>query len=120
MRRLMVAAMLTWCLAVVSTQPARADLLENKGRITFLRVHDVARVSDHPLISWTWRWSFNSTHSPARASVFNCATITTVPRAMECSTCCGTRSPTISRVIGYNVTPPKVNGVIIRVAVVKQ
>ncbi len=39
MRRLTIVAILTWWLA--AAPPACADLLESKGRITFLRVHDV-------------------------------------------------------------------------------
>src|SRR5215467_2558232 len=41
MRRGKVLAILITWLAVLSPPPARADLLESKGRITFLRVHDV-------------------------------------------------------------------------------
>src|SRR5271169_6754798 len=41
MQRFITTTLLICWLANLYAPPARADLVENKGRITFLRVHDV-------------------------------------------------------------------------------
>jgi hypothetical protein len=120
MRRFL-AVLVTAAVVLIAASPARADLLESKGRITFLRVHDVGtgfgpptdfldvevvvQIDSQPGKSFGFQLR-NDNNRPARQGMLD------VLRDAFAN-----NFPVL---IDYNVTPPKVNGVIIRVAVVKQ
>lgn len=120
MRRLL-AVLVAAGLALISASPARADLLESKGRITFLRVHDVGtgfgpptdfldvevvvQIDSQPGKSFGFQLR-NDNNRPARQGMLDLLR--------------DAFAGNFPVLIDYNVTPPKVNGVIIRVAVVKQ
>jgi hypothetical protein len=121
MGRLLAVFLTAAGLGLISVSPARADLLENKGRITFLRVHDVGtgfgpptdfldvevvvQIDSQPGKSFGFQLR-NDNNRPARQGMLDLL-----------RDAFANNFPVL---IDYNVTPPKVNGVIIRVAVVKQ
>jgi hypothetical protein len=121
MRRLLAVLVTTAAMGLIAAAPARADLVESKGRITFLRVHDVGtgfgpptdfldvevvvQIDSQPGKSFGFQLR-NDNNRPARQGMLD------VLRDAFAN-----NFPVL---IDYNVTPPKVNGVMIRVAVVKQ
>ena|ERR1700761_1806180 len=121
MRRLLAVLVMAVGMGLISASPARADLLESKGRITFLRVHDVGtgfgpptdfldvevvvQIDSQPGKSFGFQLR-NDNNRPARQGMLD------ILRDAFAN-----NFPVL---IDYNVTPPKVNGVIIRTAVVKQ
>lgn len=121
MQRFFTKAVLICALAMAATPLAHAGLIESKGRITFLRVHDVGTGFGPPSdfldvevvvqLDTQSGKSFgfqlrNDNNRPARQGMLDLL-----------RDAFANNSPVL---IDYNVTPPKVNGVIIRVAVVKQ
>ena len=121
MRRLMVTAILMWWLAVAVSPPARADLLESKGRITFLRVHDVGTGFGPPTDFLDVEVVIQLDSQPGKSFGFQLRNDNNRPaRDGMLDLLRDAFANNFPVLIDYNVTPPKVNGVIIRVAVVKQ
>src|SRR5712692_8461277 len=120
MRRFMIAAILTLWLAATTT-PARADLLESKGHITFLRVHDVGTGYGPPSDYIDVEVVVQLDSQPGKAFGFQLRNDNFRPaRQGMLDLLRDAFSNHYPVLIDYNVTPPKNNGVIIRVAVVKQ
>lgn len=121
MQRLLTTAILIGWLAIVSTTPARADLLESKGRITFLRVHDVGTGFGPPTDFLDVEVVIQLDTQPGKSFGFQLRNDNNRPaREGMLGLLRDAFANNFPVLIDYYVTPPKVNGVIIRVAVVKQ
>jgi hypothetical protein len=121
MRRLMLMAILIGWLSIVSTPFARADLLESKGRITFLRVHDVGTGFGPPSDFLDVEVVIQLDSEPGKSFGFQLRNDTNLAvRQGMLDILRDAFANNFPVLIDYNVTPPKVNGVIFRVAVVKQ
>ena len=121
MRRLMIMAILVGWLAIVSTPPAHAGLLESKGKITFLRVHDVGTGFGPPTDFLDVEVVVQLDTQPGKSFGFQLRNDNNRPaRQGMLDLLRDAFANNLPVLIDYNVTPPKVNGVIIRVAVVKQ
>jgi hypothetical protein len=120
MRRFIIAAILTLWLAA-TTPPARADLLESKGRITFLRVHDVGTGFGPPSDFLDVEVVIQLDSQPGKSFGFQLRNDNNRPaRNGMLDLLRDAFANNFPVLIDYTVTPPKVNGVILRVAVVKQ
>jgi hypothetical protein len=108
-------------LIVVGASPARADLLESKGRITFLRVHDVGTGFGPPSDFLDVEVVIQLDSQPGKSFGFQLRNDNNRPaREGMLELLRDAFANNFPVIIDYNVSPPKVNGVIIRTAVVKQ
>ena len=108
-------------LELISASQAWAGLVESKGRITFLRVNDVGtgfgpptdfidveivvQIDSQPGKSFGFQLR-NDNNRPAREGMLELLR--------------DAFANNLPVLIDYNITPPKMNGLIIRVAMVKQ
>ena len=121
MRRRVITGLLIGWLAIVSTPLARAGLLESKGKITFLRVHDVGTGFGPPSDFLDVEVVVQLDTQPGKSFGFQLRNDNNRPaRQGMLELLRDAFANNFPVLIDYNVTPPKVNGVIIRVAVVKQ
>lgn len=121
MRRFLPAAFLAASLSLILCQKASANLVESKGHITFLRVHDVGTgygpSSDYIDVEVVVQLD----SLPGKAFGFQLRNDTYLPaRQGMLDLLRDAFSNNLVVLIDYNITPPKNNGVIIRVALVKQ
>jgi len=108
-------------LLLMLCQSASADLLESKGHITFLRVHDVGTGYGPPTDYLDVEVVIQLDSQPGKAFGFQLRNDNFRPaRQGMLDLLRDAFSNNFPVLIDYNVTPPKKNGVIIRVAVVKQ
>ncbi len=108
-------------LALSFSQTARADLIESKGHITFLRVNDLGTGYGSPSDYIDVEVVIQLDSLPGKAFGFQLRNDNFLParqRMLDLLRDAFTNNFPI--LIDYNITPPKSNGVIIRVAVVKQ
>jgi len=120
MRRILKIVLLGWLIAVCAS-PARADLLESKGRITFLRVHDVGTGFGPPSDFLDVEVVIQLDSQPGKSFGFQLRNDNNRPaREGMLELLRDAFANNFPVIIDYNVAPPKVNGVIIRTAVVKQ
>jgi hypothetical protein len=121
MRRLLTTAVLICWVAILTTRPVRAGLLERKGRVTFLRVHDVGTGFGPPADFLDVEVVVQLDTQPGKSFGFQLRNDNNRPaRAGMLDLLRDAFANNFPVLIDYNVTPPKANGVIIRVAVVKQ
>ena len=107
-------------LAVCSSRSARADLIESKGHITFLRVHDLGTGYGPPSDYIDVEVVIQIDSLPGKAFGFQLRNDNFLPaRQGMLDLLRDAFSNNFPVLIDYNITPPKNNGVIIRVAVVK-
>ena len=100
---------------------ASADLIESKGHITFLRVHDVGTGYGPPSDYIDVEVVIQLDSQPGKAFGFQLRNDNYLPaRQGMLDLLRDAFSNNFPVLIDYNITPPKNNGVIIRVAVVKQ
>jgi hypothetical protein len=120
MRRFIGTAILISCLTAISMQPARADLLETKGTITFLRVHDVGTGYGPPSDFLDVEVVILLNTAPGKGFGFQLRNDNNRPaRQGMLDLLRDAFTNNLPVLIDYNVTPPKKNGVIIRVALTK-
>jgi hypothetical protein len=120
MRTILKIVLLGWLIAV-GTSHARADLLESKGRITFLRVHDVGTGFGPPSDFLDVEVVIQLDSQPGKSFGFQLRNDNNRPaREGMLELLRDAFANNFPVIIDYNVSPPKVNGVIIRTAVVKQ
>lgn len=121
MRRLFSTAFVISFLILILCGTAQADLLESKGHITFLRVHDVGTGYGPPTDYLDVEVVIQLDSQPGKAFGFQLRNDSNMPaRQGMLDLLRDAFANNFPVLIDYNVTPPKVNGVIIRVAVVKQ
>jgi|ERR1700734_1822286 len=121
MRRFFSTAFSVACLALILCTTASADLLESKGHITFLRVHDVGTGYGPPSDYLDVEVVVQLDSQPGKAFGFQLRNDNFRPaRQGMLDLLRDAFSNNYPVLIDYNITPPKNNGVIIRVAVVKQ
>ena len=120
MRRTTVA-ILPILFFIAATAPARAGLVESKGRITFLRVHDVGTGFGPPTDFLDVEVVIQLDSLPGKSFGFQLRNDNNRPARQGMldllRDAFANNNPVL---IDYNVTLPKVNGVIIRTAIVKQ
>ena len=117
----MIMAILIGWLSIVSTPLARADQLQSKGRITFLRVHDVGTGFGPPSDFLDVEVVIQLDSEPGKSFGFQLRNDTNLAaRQGMLDILRDAFANNFPVLIDYNVTPPKVNGVVFRVAVVKQ
>ena len=120
MRAILTAVSLVFVTALLAAGPARADLLQSAGKITFLRVHNVGsgfgppsdfldvevvvQLNTKPGMSFGFKLR-NDNNRPARQGM------------LDLLRDAFANNSTV--VIDYNIQPPKKNGTIIRVALTK-
>ena len=115
MRRWSVLAILITWMAAVSPPSARAALLESKGRITFLRVHDVGTGFGPPSDFLDVEVVVQLDSQPGKSFGFQLRNDNNRPaRQGMLDLLRDAFANNFPVLIDYNVTPPKVNGVIIR------
>jgi hypothetical protein len=120
MRTILKIVLLGWLIAV-GTSHAGADLLESKGRITFLRVHDVGTGFGPPSDFLDVEVVIQLDSQPGKSFGFQLRNDNNRPaREGMLELLRDAFANNFPVIIDYNVSPPKVNGVIIRTAVVKQ
>lgn len=121
MRRSFLIASLTALLALGFSHTASADLVESKGHITFLRVHDLGTGYGPPTDYIDVEVVIQLDSLPGQAFGFQLRNDNFRPaRQGMLDLLRDAFSNNFPVLIDYNITPPKQNGVIIRVAVVKQ
>lgn len=121
MRRFFSVAFSAGLLFLFLCRTASADLLESKGRITFLRVHDVGTGYGPPSDYIDVEVVVQLDSQPGKAFGFQLRNDNYLPaRQGMLDLLRDAFSNNFPVLIDYNITPPKNNGVIIRVAVVKQ
>ena len=121
MRRFFPIVVSVAFLAVSFSQSARADLIESKGHITFLRVHDLGTGYGPPSDYIDVEVVIQLDSLPGKAFGFQLRNDNFLPaRQGMLDLLRDAFSNNFPVLIDYNITPPKNNGVIIRVAVVKQ
>jgi hypothetical protein len=105
----------------IGTANAFANLVESKGHITFLRVHDVGTGFGPPSDFLDVEVVVQLDSQPGKSFGFQLRNDSNLPPRQGMldllRDAFANNSPVL---IDYTVTPPKVNGVVIRVAVVKQ
>ena len=121
MRRFFSIAISAALLALTVSQSARADLIESKGHITFLRVNDLGTGygprSDYIDVEVVIQLD----SLPGKAFGFQLRNDNFLPaRQGMLDLLRDAFNNNLPVLIDYNITPPKNNGVIIRVAAVKQ
>lgn len=121
MRRFFLAAFSVGLLSLLLCRSASADLIESKGHITFLRVHDVGTGYGPPTDYIDVEVVIQLDSLPGKAFGFQLRNDNYLPaRQGMLDLLREAFSNNFPVLIDYNITPPKNNGVIIRVAVVKQ
>lgn len=121
MPRLMLMVVAVGWFACIATPNASADLIESKGHITFLRVHDVGTGFGPPSDYLDVEVVVQLDSQPGKSFGFQLRNDSNLPpRQGMLDLLRDAFANNFPILIDYNVTPPKVNGVIIRVAVVKQ
>ena len=121
MRRFFSAACLAGLLFLVLCQSASAGLVESKGHITFLRVNEVGTKYGPPTDSIDVEVVIQLDSAPGKAFGFQLRNDNFLPaRQGMLDLLRDAFSNNFPVLVDYNITPPKNNGVIIRVAVVKQ
>jgi hypothetical protein len=108
-------------LSLILCQIASADLIESKGHITFLRVNDVGTGFGPPTDYIDVEVVIQLDSLPGKSFVFQLRNDNNLPaRQGMLDLLRDAFTNNYPVLIDYNITPPKNNGVIIRVAVVKQ
>jgi hypothetical protein len=108
-------------LALSFSQSACAGLIESKGHITFLRLNDVGTGYGPPTDYIDVELVVQLDSLPGKAFGFQLRNDSNMPaRQGMLDLLRDAFSNNLPVLIDYNITPPKNNGVIIRVAVVKQ
>ena len=121
MPRLLLMFIAAGWFACIGTTNAFAGLVESKGRITFLRVHDVGTGFGPPSDFLDVEVVVQLDSQPGKSFGFQLRNDSNlVSRQGMLDLLRDAFANNFPVLIDYNVTPPKVNGVIIRVAVVKQ
>jgi len=119
MKRVTTIVVTLALLAIIPTS-ARADLLAKSGKVTFLRVHDVGTGFGPPTdfidVEVVMQLNSNKTESFG-FQLRNDANRAAREGMLDLLRDAFNNNWTV--IVDYNVTPPKKNGVIIRVAVVK-
>lgn len=120
MKRLSMVAGALALLLVLATSSARADLLQSSGKLTFLRVHDVGTGFGPPSDSIDVEVVIQLNTKPGQSFGFqlrNDGNRAARQGMLDLLRDAFNNNWTV--VVDYNITPPRKNGVIIRVAVVK-
>lgn len=121
MRRLVLMGAAAGWLGFVGAANAWAGLVESKGRVTFLRVHDVGTGFGPPSDYLDVEVVVQLDSQPGKSFGFQLRNDGNQPaRQGMLDLLRDAFANNFPVLIDYNVNPPKVNGVIIRVAVVKQ
>ncbi len=121
MSRLVLMVVAAGWFGCIGTANAFAGLVESKGHITFLRVHDVGTGFGPPSDFLDVEVVVQLDSQPGKSFGFQLRNDSNLPpRQGMLDLLRDAFANNVPVLIDYNVTPPKVNGVIIRVAVVKQ
>ena len=121
MRSWLAALVAVAGLGLISAWQLWAGLVESKGRITFLRVHDVGTGFGPPSDFIDVEVVVQLDSQPGKSFGFQLRNDSNRPaRQGMLELLRDALANNFPVLIDYNITPPKMNGVIIRVAVVKQ
>jgi hypothetical protein len=120
MSRLQRIALALTVLALLSTAPATADLIESRGKVTFLRVHDVGTGFGPPSDFIDVEVVVQLDAEPGKSFGFQLRNDNNRPaRAGMLDLLRDAFNTNATVLIDYNIASGKKNGVIIRVALTK-